>query len=182
VFDRVGLFDETLVRNQDDEFNLRLRRAGGRVWQSARVQSRYRVRDSLRTLWRQYQQYGYWKVRVIQKHRLPASVRHVVPAAFVAALGALAVAGVFWPVAALAGAALAAAYLAAVSAASVVVAAGSGWSLLPILPAVFACYHLAYGLGFLRGLVDFVVLRRGPRQTFASLTRPSPGRHAAAAR
>ena len=72
VFDRIGLFDEELIRNQDDEFNLRLLRAGGKIWQSPQVRSWYRPRESLRSLFRQYMQYGYWKVRVIQKHRMPA--------------------------------------------------------------------------------------------------------------
>src|SRR5262249_53760198 len=66
VFDRIGLFDEEFVRNQDDEFNLRLARAGGKIWQSPRIKSWYRPRGSLKALWRQYVQYGYWKVRVIQ--------------------------------------------------------------------------------------------------------------------
>src|SRR5215468_7328772 len=86
VFDRIGFFDEELVRNQDDEFNLRLSRAGGLIWQSPRIKSWYHPRDSLIALFRQYTQYGYWKVRVIQKHKLPASVRHLVPGSFVLAL------------------------------------------------------------------------------------------------
>ena len=79
VFERIGLFDEELVRNQDDEFNLRLARAGGKIWQSPRIKSWYSPRGSLGDLFRQQMQYGYWKVRVIQKHRMPASVRHLVP-------------------------------------------------------------------------------------------------------
>ena len=83
VFERIGLFDEELVRNQDDEFNLRLARAGGKIWQSPRIKSWYTPRGSLGDLFRQQMQYGYWKVRVIQKHRLPASIRHLVPGLFV---------------------------------------------------------------------------------------------------
>jgi succinoglycan biosynthesis protein ExoA len=79
IFDRIGGFDEELVRNQDDEFNLRLTRAGGIIWQSPRIRSWYRPRASLRALFRQYKQYDYWKVRVIQKHKIPGSVRHLVP-------------------------------------------------------------------------------------------------------
>ena len=94
VFDRIGLFDEELVRNQDDEFNLRLTRAGGKIWHSPRIKSWYRPRESLRALIRQYMQYGYWKVRVIQKHKMPASVRHLIPGGFVLLL-ICATAGVF---------------------------------------------------------------------------------------
>ena len=86
IFDRIGRFDEDLVRNQDDEFNLRILKAGGRIWQSPRIRSWYTPRESLRLLFQQQRQYGYWKVRVIQKHKIPASIRHLVPAAFVLSL------------------------------------------------------------------------------------------------
>src|SRR5436190_10646704 len=86
VFERVGYFDEELVRNQDDEHNLRLIRAGGKIYQSPRIRSWYHVRGSLTALFRQYMQYGYWKALVIRKHRIPASFRHLVPGLFVGCL------------------------------------------------------------------------------------------------
>ena len=66
IFDRIGFFDEELVRNQDDEFNLRIVRSGGRVWQSVKIKSWYYSRESLRHLFAQYVQYGYWKARILQ--------------------------------------------------------------------------------------------------------------------
>ena len=174
VFNRVGLFDEELVRNQDDEFNLRLTRAGGKMWQSPRVRSWYQPRGSLASLFRQYMQYGYWKVRVIRKHRLPASPRHLVPGLFVAALVLLALAAPFWRPALWAWLALAGAYLAGVAAASVLTARRAGLDLLPVLPAVFGCYHFGYGLGFLRGMADAAFRKGSLRSGFTSLTRPSP--------
>lgn len=171
VFQRIGLFDEELVRNQDDEFNLRLTRAGGRIWQSPRIKSWYRPRGSLTALWRQYAQYGYWKVRVIQKHRLPASVRHLVPGGFVLAVMTVPPLSLVWPAAIWGWLGLLGVYGACTLAASVLTAARAGWTLLPLLPVVFACYHLAYGYGFLRGVVDFVLLGRGPRRAYTELTR-----------
>ena len=171
VFDRIGFFDEELVRNQDDEFNLRLSRAGGLIWQSPRIKSWYHPRESLRLLLRQYAQYGYWKVRVIQKHCLPASVRHLVPAAFVLTMLTLPIAALFWPWALWMWGALGVLYSACNLAASVVTARRSGLSLFPVLPAVFACYHLGYGYGFLRGTWDFIILRRTPAGAMATLTR-----------
>jgi succinoglycan biosynthesis protein ExoA len=173
VLEEAGLFDEELVRNQDDELNLRLTRAGKKLWQSPLIRSRYHPRNSLAALFRQYQQYGYWKVRVIQKHRLPASLRHLVPGAFVLALVALPLLGfvvswVLWV-----WVAMLAAYGLAVLAASAVTAARHGWDLLGVLPAVFTCYHIGYGLGFLRGVIDFVVLRRGAGRRYTELTRGS---------
>ena len=86
VFERIGYFDEELVRNQDDEHNLRLTRAGGKIYQSTRIRSWYHVRGSLTALFRQYMQYGYWKVLVIRKHQAPASFRHLAPGSFVGCL------------------------------------------------------------------------------------------------
>ena len=101
IFDRIGFFDEELVRNQDDEFNLRIVRSGGKVWQSVKIKSCYYPRESLRHLFAQYMQYGYWKARILQKHRLPASFRHLIPRAFVSHLLLLpvsvsALADTFW--------------------------------------------------------------------------------------
>jgi succinoglycan biosynthesis protein ExoA len=183
VFDRIGFFDEELVRNQDDEFNLRLTRAGGKIFQSPRIKSWYRPRRSLGALFRQYMQYGYWKVRVIQKHKLPASVRHLVPACFVLSLILLPLAALWYPHALWGWWGLVGAYSAWNLLASLVTAARHGWELFPLLPVVFACYHLAYGSGFLRGVWDFVILRRGPNRTYTELTRASanlcqgPGGH-----
>jgi len=171
VFDRIGFFDEELVRNQDDEFNLRLSRAGGLIWQSPRIKSWYHPRASLRSLWRQYAQYGYWKVRVIQKHGLPASVRHLVPAAFVLTMLTLPILALIWPWAWWLWGALGVLYCACNLAASVATARRSGLMFCLALPAVFACYHLGYGYGFLRGIWDFIILRRTPVSAMSTLTR-----------
>jgi succinoglycan biosynthesis protein ExoA len=160
LFDRVGFFDEELVRNQDDELNLRIVRCGGRIWQSPRIRSWYRPRASLRNLFRQYLQYGYWKVRVIQKHRLPASIRHLVPGGFVSSLALLSAMAPFGALPAYGLGVLLTTYILFTVMASVIVATRHGIRLLPVLPAVFACYHLSYGLGFLRGIWDFLVLGR----------------------
>jgi succinoglycan biosynthesis protein ExoA len=172
TFDRFGLFDEELVRNQDDEHNLRLTRAGGRVWQSPRIRSWYRPRGSLVALFRQYMQYGYWKVKVIQKHRLPASPRHLVPAGFIALLFLLVLLAPFsgWALAALA--VVLGLYSCCLFWASALAARRYGLRLLPALPAVFASYHFGYGCGFLCGLWDWA-FARSPRGAFTSLTRSS---------
>jgi len=195
TFAKFGVFDEELVRNQDDEHNLRIVRAGGRVWQSPTIKSVYRPRGSLSALFGQYGQYGYWKVRVIQKHRLPASWRHLVPGAFVLALlvipvlslGLRAACGVdeglvaalsrgpefaaawAWGICLWTGLLLS--YGVAVCVASVFTARRAGWKLVGILPAVFGCYHFGYGWGFLRGVWDFVVWRKGAGERFRRLTR-----------
>ena len=173
VFDRVGLFDEELVRNQDDEHNLRIRRAGGRIWQTPHIKSWYRPRGSLAELFRQYLQYGYWKVAVIRKHKIPASPRHVVPGIFMIALVSLLFLSLWWSPALWAFISIVSTYVAAVLAASVFTAARSGWSLLPLLPVTFVVYHIGYGLGFARGIFDFLIMRRRPSRAFVALSRRS---------
>ncbi len=171
VFARVGNFDEDLVRNQDDEHNLRISRNGGKIYQSPRIRSWYHVRDSFRAVFRQYMQYGYWKVLVIRNHRLPASIRHLIPAAFVGTLGLLLITGVFWRPALGGAIGLVGVYLFSVLLASLLTAARTEWKLLPALPLAFCCFHLGYGYGFLRGLVDFVLLQKAPATKFVQLTR-----------
>jgi glycosyltransferase involved in cell wall biosynthesis len=158
TLERLGGFDETLVRNQDDEFNLRLVRSGGKIWQSPRIVSWYSPRQTLWGLFHQYFQYGYWKVAVIRKHRLPASWRHLVPGLFVAvnfalllACGVLTATGhpVAGSVAATMWLLISGAYLAGAFVAAYLAAKRHGWSLLMVLPLVFAVFHVSYGLGFL---------------------------------
>ena len=163
TLERIGLFDEALVRNQDDELNYRLTKAGGVVWQSPKIRCWYEPRNSLRKLFWQYFQYGFWKVAVIRKHRLPARLRHVVPGLFVLVLAALgagwaATAAAGWAAARWLGALLAAqagVYGVAALAAAVVAARRAGWELLPGILAAIPCFHFGYGLGFLAGLWHF---------------------------
>jgi hypothetical protein len=160
------------VRNQDDELNARIRRAGGRIWQSPAIRSWYFCRSSLLMLWRQYMQYGYWKVRVIRKLGQPASIRHLAPAAFVSALAFGALVGPFSPAVSRALGLMVGSYAIALACASAITAARGGMQLLPLLPVVFACYHLAYGFGFLCGVWDAIV--GGRISAFSTrLTRPS---------
>jgi GT2 family glycosyltransferase len=178
VFERIGYFDEELVRNQDDEHNLRLTRAGGKIYQSTRIRSWYHVRGSLKALFRQYMQYGYWRALVIRKHHTPASFRHVVPGTLVACLCLLAACGLFWSPALWGAIGLAVLYAAAALAVSLVTAACTQWALLPILPIIVWCFHFGYGYGFLRGILDLVFLHNAPDTQFVQLTRtysPKPG-------
>jgi glycosyltransferase involved in cell wall biosynthesis len=176
TFDRVGYFDEELVRNQDDEHNLRIARSGGKIYQSPRIQSWYRVRGSLMAVFRQYMQYGYWKVLVIRNHRYPASIRHLVPAAFLTTLGLLFVLGVFWRPALWAGVFSTGFYALAVLLASTLTAFRTELKLFPLLPVVFCCFHFGYGYGFLRGILDLVVFHNAPHSKFVRLTRKPESR------
>ncbi|NTV49343.1 MAG: glycosyltransferase family 2 protein [Geobacteraceae bacterium] len=172
IFDKVGYFDEELVRNQDDELNLRIKRAGGKIWQSPLIQSRYYPRASLKALFKQYMQYGYWKVRVIQKHKLPASFRHVVPGSFVACLIFLGMMSFFYKPAQLALFSLLCVYLLGTSIATIMACRRlETLRYAAVMPLVFAAYHFGYGYGFLRGAIDFIVFRKFGQKQFVEITR-----------
>jgi hypothetical protein len=150
VFDRVGWFDPEFVRNQDDEFNFRLTQAGGKLWMDPSIRSVYYSRSDLGSLWRQYLEYGFYKVRLIQKRAGLPSWRHLVPAAFVIGLVssqglALLTGEMMWALS------VAGPYLVACVLASLWVA-GRDWKALPVLPVLFPVMHVSYGVGFLLGM------------------------------
>lgn len=165
---QVGMFDEEFVRNQDDELNLRIIMQGGKVFQSPTIRSVYYPRNSLRLLWRQYFQYGYWKIRVMQKHGRPASLRHLIPVSFVAVLVALALLSPFLAFARIALLAILGFYVLALILAGIL-AGRRDPSLIPALPVVIGTFQLSYGTGQLAGVWDFLVRRKGGR--FTTLTR-----------
>ncbi|RPI57491.1 MAG: glycosyltransferase family 2 protein [Acidobacteria bacterium] len=152
---RLGPFDEELVRNQDDEYNYRLRKSGGCVLLAADVRAQYYSRSSFSSVWRQFFQYGYWKVRVLQKHPYQMCVRQFAPPVFVASLmGSLLAApftsAAWWLLAAVAGA-----YTIANLFASIRTAGRGHLRAVAPLSVVFAIMHGAYGSGFLAGLFTF---------------------------
>ena len=169
---RLGGFDEDLIRNQDDELCLRITRSGGLIWQSSAIKSTYVPRNSLKALWNQYYQYGYWKVLVIKKHRLPASVRHVIPVVFIACVTLSLLLTPVHVVFGLLGLILLASYLSASLAAAMQVA-GRPHQVRDVLYVVgaFSCMHFGYGLGFSKGVLDFFLRRRGPSLSMSRLTR-----------
>jgi succinoglycan biosynthesis protein ExoA len=167
-FERFGRFDETLVRNQDDEHNLRIVRGGGRVWQSAAIRSIYWPRAGLAQLFAQQRQYGHWRSFVLHKHGSPAAWRQLVPAAFVAAL-ASAILAMPWA-GAVPLAALLSAYTLYLAVVSLAVASRAGWRLIWRLPFVIAAYHLGYGLGTWQGL-SAICFGHAPSPRMKELTR-----------
>lgn len=86
VFDRIGLFDNELIRNQDDEFNGRLTKAGGKIFLLPDVEVKYFARDKIGKVARMFYQYGLFKPLVNRKLGSPATVRQFVPMLMVAGL------------------------------------------------------------------------------------------------
>lgn len=164
TIERAGRFAEELVRNQDDEYNFRIRELGGRILLSPSIRSSYFSRSSFRSLWRQYFQYGYWKVRVLQLHPRQMSSRQFVPFVFVMTLLFLGLASFFVGIALWALLGLIALYALANVAASAV-AAKRNLLRVPLVGFSFLILHLSYGLGSLFGLIAFRNRWRDPSLT-----------------
>jgi len=160
IVDKIGYFDEELVRNQDDEFNMRIVLAGGKIWMSKSIRSTYYPRQTLRKLWRQYFQYGFWRIRTLQKHKRPASLRQLAPLLFVSSLLLFGLAGLlwrpFWSILAI----QAIIYALGLVVGALGVGSKTGWRYAPVAPLVFIILHFAYGLGCLWGGIRFSLLRR----------------------
>lgn len=163
LFQRVGLFDEELVRNQDDEFNFRLIRAGGTILLVPDVVSYYYARRSLAQLARMYFQYGYFKPLVAWKVGRVMTLRQLAPAGLVLSVFGGALLMLWPPVGPVLGALPMVAYLSLDLAASLPSALAHGVRCGGSLLAVFPVLHFAYGLGFLRGLLR--VLHGSPSAT-----------------
>jgi len=154
AFDAAGVFDESLVRNQDDDLNLRLRQAGGRIVLDPQIKVFYVPRGTLRGVFRQYFEYGRWKVRVMRKHGKALGARSLAPAAFVLS-AVLGTALALWlePVMDVVAAELGL-YLVAAAAFGARSLRGRGESLtlLPRVIGAYLAFHVGYGAGMLRGL------------------------------
>lgn len=150
-----GPLDEELIRNQDDEYNYRLRKLGFKLLLAPDVRSKYYSRGSLRSLWRQYYQYGFYKVRVLQKHPRQMRLRQFVPPAFVPTVLGGALLSPFSRIVRGLWGLTASAYAMANLYASWHIARKTAHEHLWRLPVVFSILHFGYGLGFLHGLIHF---------------------------
>lgn len=97
VIERVGYFDETLLTNEDYEFNVRIRKSGGRVWMDPTIRTKYFARSSLVALWRQYWRYGFWKAKMLRRYPMTLRWRQAVPPLFVLTLLFFSIAAIWQP-------------------------------------------------------------------------------------
>jgi glycosyltransferase involved in cell wall biosynthesis len=171
VFERIGLFDEELIRNQDDEFNFRIITRGGRVLLLPDVFCCYFARRSFDQLALMYYQYGYFKPLVARKVGRLMTVRQLVPALLVAALLVSATLGIWLPPARAVFALVATSYLALVLVCSADAARTHGLRCGAALAAVFPTLHFSYGAGFLLGIRDHLLTRSAPRTSALGLSR-----------
>jgi succinoglycan biosynthesis protein ExoA len=99
LVDRIGLFNEALLTNEDYEFNVRIRQANGLVWLDPEIRSIYFARSTLTSLIRQYWRYGFWKGRMLLRYPYTLRWRQALPPLFVLSLAGLGLLGLWWPLA-----------------------------------------------------------------------------------
>lgn len=161
VFDKIGYFDENLVRNQDDDFNFRVTKAGGKIYYEHEIALKYYVRGDFKKLKKQYFQYGYWKVYVNKKHHTITTFRQVIPPLFVlySILVGISI--------------LSSAIIGSISLIPMIVYISliayvshdlskkedlNFWDVLKTFPII----HYSYGMGYLKGVWHFIIRKKKP--------------------
>jgi len=153
ILEQVGGFNETLLTNEDYEFNTRIRQSGGTVWLDPQIRSVYFARSNLNELARQYWRYGYWKLQMLKRYPGSLRWRQALPPLFVSSLILLGLCGIFFQAArwALAGELIL--YAGILFLAGVISAAQrKDLALAAGLPLAIATMHVTWGSGFLWSL------------------------------
>lgn len=169
IFEAIGYFDEDLVRNQDDEFNFRLLKNGFKIYLSQKIRSNYYVRGSFSKLFKQYYQYGYWKVFVNQKHKTITTLRQIVPLLFVCFLLFGSIFSIVFPVLTYVYLAILLSYVA--MAFFFAIKKSKAVKTVFLLAFTFFELHLSYGLGYLLGVIEFLIFRKTPSKKSKTLSR-----------
>jgi succinoglycan biosynthesis protein ExoA len=163
--ERIGLFDESLISNEDYELNVRLRRAGGLIWLDPAIRSVYFARGDLAALSRQYARYGFWKTRMLVRNVDTIRWRQALPPAFVLASLALAALGVLWhPAWGLLGVQWAVYVLVCICVGGAEAVTKGDAGLILGFPLAIWTMHLSWGGGFLWGLATWLVGKRDERR------------------
>jgi succinoglycan biosynthesis protein ExoA len=168
VVDQVGPMREDLPRNEDNDFNARVRTLGYGVWVTSAAHAYYRPRETLGGLWRQYRGNGQGIARTLFENPAAVGPHHFAPLILVSTLATLAALAPVWSAAASALASLLGVYGTALFVATWLAAwrrdgveerDSAPWLPLLALPAALATLHVAYGLGTLEGLFGLGLAR-----------------------
>lgn len=168
IVEKVGYYDERLIRNQDIEFNSRVRKCGGKIYLTPELKSYYRCRDTLKGLWNQNFKNGKWVIYTKKIAPYCFSWRHFIPLAFVGTLivsGILSVIGnlfglnTFYSLSFLIFVTIIISYTLVTLFFSFRISFEKGLKYFAILPIVFSTLHFSYGLGSICGLITVRGLR-----------------------
>lgn len=161
VFDRIGYFDEELLRNQDDEFNARLTKNNGSIYLIPGISVSYYTRSTVQSLVKMFYQYGFFKPLVSLKIGKPSTVRQLVPFLFVSYIIFSCVFGFFFPkLFYLLGAVLLLHLFLGILFGIKIVSETKRFGLIFYLPWLFFLMQSAYGWGYIRGILKFIIFKR----------------------
>jgi cellulose synthase/poly-beta-1,6-N-acetylglucosamine synthase-like glycosyltransferase len=160
VFDKIGLFDESLQFGEDEEVNWRIVKNGYKIYYTPDVRFFYFPRNSFRKLYEQYFNYGVLRVMVILKHPDFLNIKHVIPAIFVLALFATAILSVFSSLFLTVFLGIVLMYVIVSLMVSAAISSNEGWKYFGLLLISFAALHFGYGMGFLKAAVRIGLLGR----------------------
>jgi succinoglycan biosynthesis protein ExoA len=154
LVEKIGLYDENLLTNEDYEFNVRVHQSGGVVWLDPAIRSVYFARPSYPGLLKQYARYGYWKARMLRRYPGTLRWRQALPPVFVASLVMCGLLRFLFPI-------FGGLFVIELSAyALILLLAGfqGAWkhsdpALVPGVPLAIASMHLAWGSAFLWSLI-----------------------------
>jgi glycosyltransferase involved in cell wall biosynthesis len=160
VIERIGLYNEALVRNQDDELNHRLIKHGGRILLVPEIVSFYTARESLKKLWTMFYQYGYFKPLAARAVGTVMTARQLIPSTFLICLVVAVFLAPWSDTMAVISKLIVVAYAALDLTVSLRAVIERGLRCGTWLMVVFPILHMSYGIGYLKGILDFVVLRK----------------------
>ena len=157
VFEKVGLYDTELIRNQDDELNARIINSGGKIVLLAGTTFDYYARDSFAKLFKMYYQYGLYKPLVNKKLGSPATLRQFIPPLFVMGLILGAILSIFLPIIGIIYGVIIMLYI--VAGMTIGIKQARKHQLLALvfaMPFTFFILHLSYGIGYIHGIIKLL--------------------------
>lgn len=160
LIDKIGWIDEDLIRDQDEEFNYRILKNRGKIYYTPRIKSYLYIRPDFRRLWKQHFQYGYFKPLVVQKAGGIFTWRQTIPSIFV---GSLFITGLFsffirysrWGFLVIFGS-----YIGVNLLFSLILSIKEDFKLFPFIAISFTTLHVSYGVGYIKGIFDFIISKR----------------------
>ena len=157
----IGFFDESLLTNEDYEFNARVRKSGGKVWLDPSIRSVYFARSTLAALAKQYNRYGFWKWRMLRRYPGTIRLRQGLPPLFVLSLFVGAVLAVFLPIFRILLGAEILIYGFVLAFAGIQAAVRHKKAYLSFgLPLTIATMHIVWGAGFLWSMIKGIFTDR----------------------
>lgn len=151
------MYDENLVRNQDDELNFRLTKSGYKVYLSPNAKSKYYVRDNPQKLFNQYFNYGYWRIATLKKHGMTVSFRQLVPALFYLSIILAILIAPFIPLTpSITILTIPIIYLSIIAIFTSKIIIEKGIKIGLMFPLAIMILHFSYAFGFLKGLGLFI--------------------------